>query len=252
MNRIKLGLLAGSEHPQVDSWSNDPGNECLTGEPLLPPLLSFEHSVFLPAHFESRYCYPVLFWLHDRGADHDQLVSVMPDVSPRNFIGVSIRGSCREAGGFGWKQSPVAIESVTNQVLELLDHVGSRYRINPDRIFVAGAGCGGTMAFRLAFHLPQLFCGVTSFNGGLPENLIPLVNLRSCRRVPVFWVHGRDSDDLTESRLCMQLKLLHIAGFDVTLRQYPGGNPLVRQPFSDLNTWMMEQIATQADSGIIL
>lgn len=252
MNRIKLGMLAETGHPQVDPWNNQPENEPSLQQLISPSPLPFEHSVFLPTHFESRYHYPLVFWLHDQSADHGQMADVMPDISERNFVGVSIRGNRRCGSGYGWQQTESAIESTTHQVLETIEHLAQRFQINHERIFVAGAGGGGTMAFRLAFHHPQLFCGVGSFNGGLPENLIPLVNLRSCRRVPVFWVHGRTSDDLPESTMCRQLKLLHVGGFDVTLRQYPGDNLLQHQPLGDFNTWMMEQIANQPDSSIIL
>jgi predicted esterase len=108
------------------------------------------------------------------------------------------------------------------------------------------------MAYRMAFQMAGEFCGVGSFNGSLPVNLSPLVNLRHCRNVPVYWAHGRDSAVLTESSLCRQLRLLHVGGFDVTLRQYPCGDELVGQVFSDFNSWMMEQIATRSDSSIVL
>ena len=252
MNRFNLGLLDETECPQSDQCISSQENELAVQDFASSTTLAFEHSVFLPSHFESRYQYPVLIWLHPAGADEHQLVDVLPAVSERNFIGASLRGSGISDDGFHWPQTSDAIETVSNQVTELMEWIEWRFQINRDRVFVAGAGCGGTMAFRLAFRQPGLFSGAGSFNGCLPDSQNPLDNLCQCRNVPVFWVHTRESECLPESRLCCQLKLLHIAGFDVTLRQYPGGDELSGQLFSDFNTWMMEQIAAQSGSGIVL
>ena len=252
MNRIKLGLLTGSQNPQIDHSKPSLPADSPSQELITPPALSFEYSLFLPAHFESRYHYPLVMWLHDRTGDQQQLTDVMTGISERNYMGIALRGLDCSTTGDCWDQSPTAIEAVSNQIQQSIDLLDSSYRINRNRIFIAGAGCGGTMAFRLAFDMPHLFCGVASFNGGLPDTQRPLLNLRACRQVPVFWVHGRQSCELSEPGLCSQLKLLHVAGFDVTLRQYPCGDQLPRQPFGDFNTWMMEQMAAQPDSGIVL
>ena len=94
------------------------------------------------------------------------------------------------------------------------------------------------MAFRLAFTNPEWFAGVASFGGSLPANLTPLSNWLQCRDLPVFWAQGRHSTRFPESNLCRQLRLLHIAGFDVTLRQYPAGNETSANAYDDFNRWI--------------
>ena len=266
MNRMKRGTLAdladltGELEASIDSpfQTSDsdqnqslgfefPASPCVPGEGNLGKNLP-SYSTFLPVHYQSGHAYPLVVWLHSEGANRDQLNSVMPEFSDRNYVGVAFdgpdqRSPATHSSQKNWLQSSNTIEAAANQVALVLEHVGSRFNINPDRIFVAGQGAGGTMAFRIAFERPELFAGVLSINGSLPSTLNPLSNWRDCRDVPVFWAHGRGSKHFPESNLCHQLRLLHVAGFDVTLRQYPCKNQLPKQVFGDATHWMMEQLS---------
>ena len=235
MNRIKLGPLA----KLAESTPPDSPNLAMVSDGTTPleeivpqPVAPAACSWFIPLHFESHHAYPVILWMHAGRNNADQLNDVMPLISERNYVGVSVQGTeqlgCEQ---FGWLQSPDAIETTIHHVKQAIDSVAARFQIHPGRIFIAGRGTGGTMAFRVAFACPELFAGVASFNGSLPSNLNPLGNWRTCRRVPVFWAHGRKSDAFPESNLCHQLRLLHVGGFNVTLRQYPCADQLIDRLF---------------------
>lgn len=200
--------------------------------------------LFTPMHYEPGYAYPLLVWLHSSGDDPRQLLRVMPGISLRNFAAVAPQaGEGDPARGFLWRQSASGIDAACDGVKAAIDHARMRLNIAGDRIWLAGLGAGGTMAFRVAFRLHELFAGVLSFNGALPDGLAPLGKWLGCRRLPVFWSHQRHSIELGEERLCRQLKLLHVAGFDVHLRQYPGGDGLpCAATWADANRWMMGQI----------
>ena len=264
MNRIKLGPLAGLAKSPTDfhELSFEPLNTEAFAEDLSAEkdelaehlgmldgvdvaATRMQSSVFLPVHYESSYAYPMLIWLHPNGSNHQQLDNVMPQISERNYIGLALTGTekLEKEDAYGWLQASEAIESMINRVAWWIDRVASRFNINRQRIFIAGQGNGGTMAYRIALARPGWFAGVASLNGSLPANLTPLANWRNCREVPVFWAHGRSSVDFPETNLCHQLKLLHVAGFDVTLRQYPVGDRLPDQVLGDLNEWMMAQLS---------
>lgn len=255
MNRIKLGFLAECETSLVDEWTAD--QECGLTVPESPSLGGYgqngNHSVFLPVHLEKRYRYPLLIWFHGDGDDERQLLDVMPRISDRNYIGVALQGTRQSLiGGFTWRQTPSAIETASRQVQHAIRSIQKRHNIDLRRVFIAGSGRGGTMAFRMAFRLPHLFLGAASLNGAVPGNLQPLLNVRRSREVPLFWGHRRSSAALPEPVLCQQLKLLYVAGFDVTLRQYPGDDAMADPACSDLNRWMMERISGEQNSSIIL
>ncbi len=249
MTRFKLPTPSASEVLQTATSLSSHlfGNAGATASP------DFACSIYLPVHFEIAYSYPLVVWLPDEPDDHRSLTEVMTAISDRNYVGASIGGNGLLSGGkVGWRQTPHAIEEVANRACEVLDQATRRFNINHRRVFIAGAGQGGTMALRLAFRRPDLFCGVGSFDGPLPRQFNPLGNVRQCRSVPVYLAHSRNSQTLPEGLLCRELKMLHLAGFNVTLRQYPCEVLLPDQPFSDFDTWIMEQLADQPDSGIVL
>ena len=239
-----------SEVPfEMDFGSTQHVGECQFEKPAV--------SCFLPARYESGHSYPLVIWLHSTGSCQTQLNSVMPRISDQNYVGVSLAGTeCISSDSdqtdtntgngrecFGWLQSSNAIEFTIDQIGLLRDNVSRRFNIDLQRVFIGGLGAGGTMAFRVAFEQPDWFAGVASMNGSLPSNLNPLSNWRTCRRLSVFWAHGRCSQEFPESNLCRQLRLLHVAGFDVTLRQYPCGDQFPEQVYGDLNQWMMSELA---------
>jgi len=163
---------------------------------------SDQYSLFVPLHYEKNYAYPLIVWLHSDGSQSSEIDSI----------------------------------------LAAIDAASMRYNIASNRIFIGGAGTGGTMAFRIAFERPELFAGVISMNGPLPEHEKPLGCWAESRQLPVFWAHGRTNKEFEQSQLCQQLRLLHIAGFSVTLRQYPTETCTNEKTLSDMNRWIMETI----------
>jgi hypothetical protein len=61
------------------------------------------------------------------------------------------------------KYNPGSVEH--DAVLKSIDHVRQRYRIDSDRIFLAGHGMGGDACFDIAMSHPGLFAGAIPFTG---------------------------------------------------------------------------------------
>jgi phospholipase/carboxylesterase len=251
MNRIKISPLAAIDRKPESATATDPQDDTTLNRPLSPAdcfeKLAFgsdeELSLFVPMHFEKNYAYPLIVWLHDNEHSVEQLQTIMPLVSMRNYLGVAPAAPAldRERNQM-WLQDPRVIDEAHESVLQAIDHATMRFKVNPAKIFLAGAGQGGTMAFRLAFQRPDLFAGVMSLNGALPTERSLLGDWSRCRNMPVFWAHCRDSVDFDQDTLCEQLRLLHVAGFNVTLRQYPGFAMLSKKMLADGNAWVMESI----------
>ena len=247
MNRIKIGPQGTmTQSPAAHSESNFPGTTTEAFFDLGEHLGDARHgerAVFMPLHYEPNYSYPLIVWLHQDGDDESRLADLMFDVSLRNYVAVAPRGpESSWSEGFTWPQTLQNIEQSHLAVAAAIDEACGRFNINSQRIYLAGEGAGGTMAFRLACREPELFAGVISLNGQFPEGLVPLSRLKSCRQLPVLWGHARESGSFAESQLCHQLKLLHICGFSVTLRQYPCDDHLMSQAYRDVDVWIMDSI----------
>jgi phospholipase/carboxylesterase len=194
-------------------------------------------------HYESSYSYPLIVWMHSDGDDRNQLARIMPELSMRNYVGVGPQAAVgNESRGFSWEQTPASIDHSIQAVCDAVDHARMTLNINSERIFLAGYGAGGTMAYRVGMEIPEVVSGIVSLNGPMPSQLTPLRDWMRCRELPLFWGHCRKSIEFGEQKLCDQLKLLHIAGFSVTLRQYPNGDELPTQMLDDLDGWIMGMI----------
>ncbi len=213
-------------------------------------------TLFGPLHYEPRYAYPLIVWLHGPGADEQQLLRVMPMVSMRNYVAVAPRGlRLRARGeptatGFAWPETEDGVSEAARRVFGAIRAASDKFHIAPDRVFLAGFESGGTMALRLALGWAERFAGVASFGGRFPRGGRPLVNLSRARRLAVFLAAGRRSPSYPTGRVCEDLRLLHVAGMWVTLRQYPYDHELAPQMLADMDRWIIEQITARKSGRV--
>jgi phospholipase/carboxylesterase len=206
------------------------------------------YALFAPLHYESGYAYPLIVWLHGRGNDERQLLRIMPQVSMRNYVAIAPRGLCTAAAedggcqGYDWRQTDDDIQQAEQRIFDCIDAAQQKLHVAPQRVFLAGFDCGGTMAFRVAMNRPERFAGVLSLGGSLPAGHSPLGNLVAARRLPLFLAVGRHSAEYPAEAVCENLRLLHSAGMSVTLRQYPCAHELSPQMLNDTDRWIIEQI----------
>lgn len=202
-------------------------------------------ATFLPLNYEPGYAYPLVVWLHESGGSERHLPQIMQHLSMQNFVAVAPRGSheCHDAlRGFRWVQQPDAIAKADFAANEAIELAKEEFNINHERVFLVGHGEGGTMAMRLATQSPDRFAGVGSINGRLPRRHNLLRNINHLRRLPLFIASARDCQTYPEANVCRDLRLLHTAGCNVSLRQYPGDEDLTTCMLADVNRWAMDQV----------
>ena len=235
----KPSFVASGDAPRTAAT-----DRCGAGEPWSAAASATDYSLYTPLHYEPKYAYPLIVWLHDHGFNEADAVAMISRISLRNYIAVGPRGteSC-VAGGFAWIQSGSAIAATEQAVFAAIDGARLQLNVHPQRIFIAGAGQGGTMAFRLAFRHPELFAAVISLNGPLPDGLAPLGRLKACRQLPILWTQCAAHHFFDDTLLAEQLRLLYTAGFDLTLRQYPQPEPDWPLILPDVNRWIMERVS---------
>jgi phospholipase/carboxylesterase len=200
---------------------------------------------FAPMHYEPNYAYPLLIWLHGDHGDQQQLKRIMPLVSMRNYAAVAPCAPYRDGPTAAvWGSTSVDVSLAEQCVLDALQQAQKKFHIHPRRIFLAGFGAGGTMAFRLAMAHPDRFAGVLSLGGEFPSGRMPFHRLEEARRVPLLLCCGVASQTYPTERVCEDLRLLHAAGMHITLRQYTCGHEITPAMLGDMDRWMMEQILT--------
>ena len=195
---------------------------------------------FAPLHYEANYAYPLLVWLHGAGDDESQLKRIMPLVSIRNYVGVSLRGPlrvekqdgrpglCLVADGVAtwhWPNSGCSRPSSWH---------GGAITLPPTACFWPVSIAAARWPF--GWHEPSrpAFAECCRFAAAFPPAAGRCVRLAEARRLPLFLACGRDSKQYTTSHVCDDLKLFHSAGMHIALRQYPCGHQIHR---SCWRTW---------------
>ena len=167
----------------------------------------------------------------------------------RNYVAIAPRGTCADrtrarrlllaANGRRHRTGGVAH-------LRLRRDRQRRFNIHPERIFLAGVGCGGTMALRVAWNHPGRFAGVATFGGPMPTHDRPLRTRQRAAAAALFRGHRAATAATIRKRdVCRDLRLLHAAGCTVALRQYPCGDDLTTTMLADLDRWIMEFVCPQ-------
>lgn len=214
--------------------------------------------LFVPLHYEPKYDYPLIVWLHAEGRNENDLTRMMPQISMRNYVAVAPRGTLslpaskmnHAPPAYGWSQSEAHIQQARHRVLAAIQQA-RQYRIHPQRIFLVGQGCGGTMALRLAITMPEVVRGVVSLEGPFPQGEAPLRRLAELRHLEIMLAAARSSGRYPSSSVCRDLRLLHVAGMNTTLRQYPDNVTLQRQIPGDVDRWLMEVLSRQPQTSVV-
>ncbi len=251
MNRIRQSADCPA---QVDSCSEDICSEFVSSFEInsatfSPATSDCPRAVFAPLHYEPKYAYPLIVWLHGPGIDQRQLLRIMPVISLRNYVAVAPQGILTQPReDYSWEQTTSHIDQAEQRIFESIESAAEKYNFSRRKIFLAGFDCGGTMALRVAMNNPQRFAGAISLCGHFPCGQKPFGNLAAARRMPVFLAAGRKSEAYTESQVCSDLRLLHSAGISITLRQYPYAQEIAPQMLQDMDRWIIEQITAPTQS----
>jgi len=203
------------------------------------------HCLFAPIHYEAGYSYPLIVWLHGHAGNEQELRKVMPLISVRNYVAVAPRGTIQtegHRGAFEWEQSSRSIAEAYERVRHCIDVAQDRFHIHPERVFVAGAAEGGTMALRLGLEHPDQFAGAISLGGPMPTGESPLKRITEARKLPLLLSVSPNQNKYSLSHVMENVRLLHIAGSSLALRLYPTGDELTTVMLSDVDHWIMEQV----------
>jgi len=203
----------------------------------------------LPMHYEARYEYPLIVWLHGDGGNEHQIEQLMPHISLRNHLAVGIRGvRAADTVGhrFDWPQSDAAVHATWRRVSRVLEEARARFSVHPERIILGGYGAGGTMALRMGLREPSAFGGIISLGGALPDQgkLFGDFQVLRHRRLPVLWQWATEAPTFSPSVLKNDLRRLMPSRCRVEIRQYLDDDEMNTVTLSDINRWIMQTIVT--------
>jgi phospholipase/carboxylesterase len=227
--------------------------------------MTHPHLLFSPMHYEPKYSYPLLVWLHGTGEDERQVMRIMPAISMRNYVAIAPRGLSVESletpptldlsvaailqrtkKQYDWTLSEENLATIEQRVFDCIAVAQERCRIADHRIFIAGFGTGGTVALRLATLYPECFAGAASFGGELPADNWICPSWHVTHPLTLLLGIAQSASD----SVCRMMELCYTAGITADFREYPETNHLTPPMLQDLNRWMM-QIVCQNESPFV-
>jgi len=130
-------------------------------------------------------------------------------------------------------------------VLATIRDVTTRYRIDPDRVFLTGMSNGGIGTYLIGSHHAARLAGIAPMAGGLDEVLFPFVE--NLRHTPVYIIHGRKDEVMpVEMSRSMEKELTRL-GYAHVYREHDrvhpmaGGHFFPREELPDLVAWFGAQ-----------
>ena len=158
---------------------------------LTPPeatvrLIGYEYRSYLPKDYETRDDWPLILFLHGagQGTQNPEAVTAyaaVPRYAVENKDFPFVVIAPQSLAGDTW---------ISERLLDLLDEVTVRFRVDTDRIYVTGLSMGGFGTFLLAAEAPERLAAVAPIaGGGRPEDACNM------KDVPT-WVFHNSGDEI--------------------------------------------------------
>ncbi|MBD3673073.1 MAG: hypothetical protein HUJ26_06060 [Planctomycetaceae bacterium] len=200
-------------------------------------------SLHLPEPFEPRYHYPVVIWLHQDESNEDELHTIMPQISDQNYIGLAFRGTSDDgqtpSGHFHWEASQAKREELLEEIRETIAEMSRFFRMDMNRIYLAGFDAGATVALELLLDAPELFAGAIALGGAVPptDGFGSRFRELSKRKAWLGW--GRQDSLLDTKTFREQADRLERTGLQVETALYNCGHELTPEMLREINRWLM-------------
>jgi phospholipase/carboxylesterase len=203
---------------------------------------------FLPTGYEPNYPYPLLVFLHGHGGSEEQVLSLAPRLSRRNYVCIGLRGphpvDPRADGGpaFSWGLDGQNDARVEEYVFRAVEQTRRKYHVHSERIYLAGFCEGATLAYRLGLLFPDRFAGIISLNGCMPRHGGPLLRLPDVRHLRVLIGHGIANAVVPLALARGDFRLFYAAGLAVRMHTYPATHRIHPHMLRDINRWVIGAI----------
>ena len=199
-----------------------------------PPL---KYLLYLPGDYDkSPQRWPLVLFLHGAGERGQRLDLVKKHGPPklvdrgRQFPFILVSPQCPAASW--WTKETAAL-------LALLNEVASRYRVDPNRVYVTGLSMGGMGTWALAAADPNRFAAIVPICGGGEPKTAGRI-----KRLPVWAFHGAKDRTVPLKATRDMIDALEKAGAKPRLTVYPeAGHDSWTATYSneELYTWLLSQ-----------
>jgi poly(3-hydroxybutyrate) depolymerase len=175
--------------------------------------------------------FPLIVALHGLGGTEDSFFTgydgLMPKLAEQHGYIVAAPLGYRVDGSYGWGLGNAPADPITRRVqerseedvMQVLQLVRQQYRIDENRIYLAGHSMGGIGTWKIAPKFPEIWAALAPFAGsGTPSTL------ERIRHIPQFVVHGDDDRTVNVQGSRSMVARAKEIGINVTYVEVPGGS----------------------------
>jgi phospholipase/carboxylesterase len=161
--------------------------------------LSLRYALSVPSGKPDDAKLPLVFILHGRGADANDLVDIAPLIdNSYRFIFPNAPEPFEPSPGFsfgytwfdGWPAERSSFERSRELLLHFIDEAAARYPTPPGKIVLIGFSQGGMMSLDAGFRTKQQLAGIVVMSGAVNEQDLPPFSAD----MPVLMIHGTQDD----------------------------------------------------------
>jgi len=190
---------------------------------------------------------PLVIAIHGRGASAEDLVPILPEIFPDDFLGIFPNGPlCMQLGAWGighaWYElgsdQPETLRESRKQLTGLLDEVRKKFKVPLDRTFLSGFSQGAVMTLEVGLRYPERLAGLIALSGYMPElDVIVQEAIRDSER-HVLVAHGIHDDVVpVEAGRLVNRELVQL-GYQVDYREFPVGHSIDFEEIGFIREWV--------------
>ncbi|QDT63498.1 alpha/beta hydrolase [Calycomorphotria hydatis] len=202
--------------------------------------------LWVPDHYEALYPYPLILWLHDDADSEQMLHEVMPRLSERNYLGLSMRADIIAGNGFRWSRKEEDRQAFASELYETACNARREYHIHSERVFLAGIGGGADLAVELFMNNPSWFGGLFALDGRFDGVPADLEHDQEFEGKPALFARTGVTGLASIASLATASRRLSLTGTDVSVQTFdaPRDGEIPQQVLTALNRWIMSSIGS--------
>jgi dienelactone hydrolase len=196
---------------------------------------AFSYGLYVPSSYRPDQSYGLVICLHGAGFTGDSYLERW-----QTRLGETYILACPTLMAGNWWT-----RTGEDLVLATIRAVSSRYRIDPDRVFLTGMSNGGIGAYLIGAHHAARFAAIMPMAAGLDDVLMPF--LENFRQTPLYIIHGRQDEVMPVGLSRSIVKELDRLGYAYLYREHDrvhpmaGGHFFPREELPALVAWLALQ-----------
>jgi phospholipase/carboxylesterase len=207
---------------------------------------AYAYEIHLPTNLDSNKKYPVVFTLHGRGSNEQNMFALVQPLA-NEFIVIGIRGDLPLGSGFQYYELkslgvPLreSFDEAARKLQDFIQYATAKYPIDTERRYLLGFSQGAIMSMTLALMMGSELKGIVALNGYIPDFVKTEYPLQTIEDVSVFISHG-EYDSVFPVRIGHETAAyLQERTSKLTFRTYPMDHGVSEDNQTDFINWLSQ------------